>query len=110
MDLRPGEIVLIEVPFHQGHGSKIRPAAVVLDSGDEDFVAVPITSRVRVAEFDIELAHWQVAGLNVASTARIHKMAVLPKSSIRRRLGDLGPDDLIAFRQALCRAFCVGSE
>jgi len=37
MALRFGDIVLIEVQFHQTRGSKIRPATVVLDSGDEDF-------------------------------------------------------------------------
>jgi len=38
MALRLGDIVLIEVQFHQVHGSKIRPAAVVPDTGDDDFV------------------------------------------------------------------------
>jgi hypothetical protein len=35
MDLHPGDIILIEVQFHQTQGAKVRPAIVVLDSGDE---------------------------------------------------------------------------
>jgi hypothetical protein len=57
MALKFGDVVLIEVEFHQTRGSKIRPATVVLDSGDEDFVAAPITSRPSAAEFDLASVH-----------------------------------------------------
>ena len=49
MTLRPGEIVLIRIDFQQTPGGKVRPAAVLLDSGDDDFVAAPVTSRPRVS-------------------------------------------------------------
>src|SRR5579871_2199754 len=45
MDLVHGDIVLIDIRFHQAEGSKIRPVVVVLDSGDQDFVAIPVTPR-----------------------------------------------------------------
>lgn len=64
MDLHLGDVVLIELQFHQASGPKIRPAIVVLDSGDEDFVAAPVTSRARSSEFDLTLADWQTAGLH----------------------------------------------
>src|ERR1017187_2066152 len=38
MTLRPCEIVLIRIDYHQTSGGKVRPAAVLLDSGDDDFV------------------------------------------------------------------------
>jgi mRNA-degrading endonuclease toxin of MazEF toxin-antitoxin module len=110
MDLHPGDVVLVAVEFHQRQGSQVRPAAVVLDSGDEDFVGAPITTRVRSAEFELSLAGWQAAGLNVPSIARVHKVAVLAKANIRRILGRLSDDDLAQFRAALCRAFCSPSE
>jgi hypothetical protein len=43
MTLRLGEVVLIRMLFHQAPGSKVRPALVLLDPGDNDFVAAPIT-------------------------------------------------------------------
>ena len=46
MKLRAAEVVLIRMGFHQAQGSKIRPALVLVDVGDEDFVAAPITSFV----------------------------------------------------------------
>ena len=55
MDLHLGDVVLIEVHFHQTHGAEIRPAVVVLDSGDEDSVTAPMASRVRIAELDVNL-------------------------------------------------------
>jgi mRNA interferase MazF len=106
MARRFGEVVLVEVHFHQMKGSKIRPATVVLDSGDEDFVAAPITSRPSVAGFDLMLLDWQSAGLNVPSTVRLHKIAVLSKANIRRTVGRLVAADLAAVHAKLCRAFC----
>jgi hypothetical protein len=52
MTLRPGEVVLLRIDFHQTPGGKLRPAVVLLDSADDDFVAAPITSRLRVSDFD----------------------------------------------------------
>lgn len=84
MELRPGDIALIDVRFHESEGAKIRPVIVVMDTGDEDFVAVPVTSRARIADFDVALPEWHAAGLNVPSIARVHKIAVLSKAAVRR--------------------------
>lgn len=42
MTLRPGEVVLIRIDYHQASGGKIRPAVVLLESGDDDFVAAHV--------------------------------------------------------------------
>jgi mRNA interferase MazF len=107
MALRFGDIVLIDLQFHQALGSKVRPAVVVLDSGDEDFVAAPITSRPSLGAFDLSLKDWRDAGLNVPSTVRLHKIAILSKGNIRRAVGRLAPTDLDSAQAKLCRAFCV---
>jgi mRNA interferase MazF len=104
---RFGDVVLIAVQFHQAQGSKIRPAVVIPDSGEEDFVAAPVTSRPGMAEFDLVLQDWRDAGLNVASTVRPHKIAVLSKANIGRSVGSLAPDDLASVHVKLCRAFCA---
>jgi hypothetical protein len=74
MDLLAGDVVLVEVRFHQALGAKVRPTVVVLDSGDADFVGAPITTRVRSGEFELRLAGWQAGSLNVPSSARVHKV------------------------------------
>ena len=105
MTLRPGEIVLIRIDFHQTPGGKLRPALVLLDSGDDDFVAAPITSHFRASAFDLSIQHWRSAGLNTPSTVRVHKLTVLAKNEIVRRLGDLAGPDRDALTGILRRAF-----
>jgi mRNA interferase MazF len=55
MTLKPGEVVLIRIDFLQSPGGKVRPAVVLLDAGDDDFVAAPITSQARKTDFDVPL-------------------------------------------------------
>ena len=108
MILRRGEVVLIRIGFHQTPGGKLRPALVLLDTGDSDFVAAPITSQSRNEQFDLPLLEWREAGLNVASTARIHKLTVLAKGEIVRRVGALSNRDQDALMLILRSAFCSG--
>jgi mRNA-degrading endonuclease toxin of MazEF toxin-antitoxin module len=106
MILQRGEIVLIRMRYHQASGGKIRPALAVLDTGDVDFVAAPVTSQERHSEFDFAIADWQAAGLNVPSWARLHKLAVITKADILRTLGSATPGDQSRLAAVLCRAFC----
>jgi mRNA-degrading endonuclease toxin of MazEF toxin-antitoxin module len=76
----------------------------LLDAGDEDFVATPITSQTRNTEFDLPFQKWREAGPNVASTARIHKLTVLAKNEIVRRVGTLSDQD----REALLLTMAIG--
>ena len=107
MTLQPTEVVLIRIDFHQTPGGKLRPAVVLLDSGDDDFVAAPVTSRPRSSDFDVPIHEWREAGLNTASTIRVHKLTVLTKDEIVRRLGRLTETDRAALSDALRRAFSL---
>lgn len=82
MTLRLGEVILIRMQFHQTPGFKVRPALVLLESGDDDFVAAPITSQARLSEYDCTIGDWRAAGLNVASSVRLHKLTVLEKAEV----------------------------
>jgi mRNA-degrading endonuclease toxin of MazEF toxin-antitoxin module len=110
MTLRPGEVILIRIDFHQSPGGKLRPAAVLLDSDDDDFVAAPITSRLRASAFDVAIQQWRKAGLNTASTIRVHKLTVLAKDEVVRRLGELAEPDRAALRAVLRRAFSLDQQ
>lgn len=107
MILRPGEVVLIWVDFLQAPGRKLRPAVVLLDVGDDDFVAAPVTSQPRLSAFDLPIRQWREAGLNTPSTARIHKLTAVSKNRIVRRLGDLAVADRDAAYEVLRRAFSL---
>jgi mRNA-degrading endonuclease toxin of MazEF toxin-antitoxin module len=107
MTLRPGEVVLIRIDFHEASGGKLRRAVVLLDSADDDFIAAPITSRLRFSEFDLPIHQWREAGLNTASTIRVHRLTVLAKDEIVRRLGALAEADRTALTAVLRRAFSL---
>ena len=107
MTLRPGEVVLIRIDYHQTPGGKLRPPVVLLDSADDDFVGAPITSRFRVSDFDVPIQQWREAGLNTASTIRVHKLTVLAKDEIVHRLGELVGVDRTALAEVLRRAFSL---
>ena len=107
MQLLQGEIVLVRMEFVQTGGGKVRPAVVLIDSGDSDFVAAPVTSRARVSDFDFPIHEWRYAGLNVESWVRVHKLTVLPKSCIALQLGRLSQSDHQALAATLRSAFQV---
>ena len=107
MILLPGEVVLVRIDFHQTSGGKVRPAVVLLDTGDDDFVAAPVTSQPREHGFDLALRYWREAGLNVASTIRAHKLTVLAKDDVVRRLGQLAAVDHAALAEVLRGAFSL---
>jgi mRNA interferase MazF len=107
MRLQLGDVVLQWVGFHQTPGGKVRPSIVLLDTGDDDVVAAPVTSRARISEYDIAIQNWEAAGLNVPSTIRVHKLTVLPKGAIARNLGRLTTPDRDALVRILAQAFQV---
>ena len=78
----------------------------MLDTGDEDFVAAPITSRARNSIWDLQIAQWRIAGLNVASYARAHKLTVLAKADIARYLGALASEDTERLNSLICSGLC----
>ena len=88
-----GEVVLIAFPYAGGTQTKVRPALVVLDTGDADIVVARITTRPGGTPYDVTLADWQGAGLNAPSTVRLHKLATLEKALVQRLLGRLGAAD-----------------
>lgn len=98
--MKLGDVVLLRMEFHQIAGGK-----ELLDTGDDDFVAAPVTSRLRLSEYDLAIQEWKIAGLNVPSFVRIHKLTVLPKSGVMRQLGSLTRPDRDALVQILARAF-----
>ena len=107
MTLRFGDVVLIGMAFHQTAGAKVRPAVVVLDTGDADFVAVPITSRAHQTTWDLPVQEWRAAGLNVASWVRTHKVAVQTKADIVRHIGSMSVVDTERLHALMCRAYCI---
>jgi len=106
MILNPGEVYLVETPFHQRQGAKVRPAIILLDSGDDDFLGIPVTTVGRPHALDVSIQDLVHAGLRLPSFARLPKIALLRKLDIRRRLGDLSRSDWLEVKNKLCGILC----
>ena len=92
----PGEIVLVAFPFSGGQSAVIRPALVILDSGDADVLMARVTTQLYSTSFDVPIKDWRGAGLLASSVVRLHKLATLEKNLIHKRLGALLPADKAA--------------
>jgi mRNA interferase MazF len=93
MTYQNGDLVLVEFPFTTPGAGKLRPALVVLDTGDADVVLARVTTQNRTTAYDVTIGAWQSAGLMAPSIVRLHKLATLAKGRVRRRLGTLDPID-----------------
>ncbi|MEP6963789.1 MAG: type II toxin-antitoxin system PemK/MazF family toxin, partial [Acidobacteriota bacterium] len=102
-----GDVVLLAFPFTSSVGAKQRPALVLLDSGDQDILVARITTQSYESPFDSTIQDWRAAGLLGQSIARLHKLAAVEKSLVRRQLGRISPADLAAIGIILQRAFGI---
>lgn len=87
-----GDLVLVDFPFTAGL-SKVRPALVILDTGDSDVLLARVTTQPYASVYDVPLTAWQQAGLLAPSVVRLHKLATIAKSRVQRRLGSLDATD-----------------
>lgn len=106
----PGDILLLAFPFSGEPAVKQRPAVVVLDTGDADVLVARITTQACSTRYDVVLSFWQLAGLLAPSYARLHKLAVIEKRLVKRKLGELQQADRNAFRKTFREIYCGNRE
>ena len=90
---QPGDFLLLAFPFGDGTRSKNRPALVLIDTGDQDVLLARVTTQVYSTPHDVTLHEWRQAGLIAASWVRLHKLATVEKSLVRRYLGHIQASD-----------------
>ena len=91
--LKPGDVVLVEVPFTDLTQSKKRPALVLLSRGQDHLVAF-FTSRIEQAgPDDVIISSSPENGLAVDSAVLVAKLFTLHESLVIRTLGHLNRDD-----------------
>ncbi len=93
-------IVLVPFPFDDFSSSKVRPAlCLTSEIGKHDHVIIAfITSKIPndLVETDLiiktQSKYWAGTGLIVDSVIRLHKIVTIPKSLIKRKLGNINDD------------------
>ena len=100
-----GEVVLLEYPYTDLSSVKLRPAIVLKDTNDADFIIARATSQFRQTEYDIEIKDWKYAGLLKPSIIRVHKLTSLETKLVKRKMGKLSPIDLENLLQCVKKLF-----
>jgi mRNA interferase MazF len=93
MNYDQGDIVLVPFPFTMGTSSKVRPAIVVSNSivnNTQDVILAQITSKPRRDSFTYILENDKLSdSLNLSSQVRCHKIFVVQKTLIHKRISSL---------------------
>ncbi|HET6250587.1 MAG TPA: type II toxin-antitoxin system PemK/MazF family toxin [Tepidisphaeraceae bacterium] len=86
--MKSGDVVLLNFPFSDLSGSKLRPAVILADVGRDDFVACQITSNRDADKDAVELTTTSFAtgGLKVVSFARPGKLFTAHRNLFARRV------------------------
>ena len=95
-----GDVVLVDFPFVDRFGSKLRPALIVSGATyhqerPQDIIVAVISSQVHKysGHTDYVLTDWQTAGLSQPSVARSTILTIL-SARITRKIGRLSDADL----------------
>ncbi len=72
----------------------MRPAMVVVDTGDEDIIVARITSQHRDMETEVEIHNWKNKGLLMQSYVRMSKIATLNRKDIKKKISSLDNTDI----------------
>jgi mRNA interferase MazF len=102
MNVRRAEVLMIEFPFHEGSGSKLRPAVVLQSDQDNarlgTTVVAMITKNTRLAVreprhvlIDIATPDGQATGLWMNSVVNCSQLVTVSDDRIDRHLGHMPP-------------------
>ena len=103
--MTPGDVVLLNFPFSDLSGAKLRPAVVLAPVDRDDFIAVQITSQRRSDRNAIELtnASFAAGGLRITSFARAGKLFTAHRRIVIKRVGRVRDSVRDAIREAAIR-------
>ncbi|WP_372905059.1 type II toxin-antitoxin system PemK/MazF family toxin [Rhodohalobacter sp.] len=90
-------IVLVPFPFDDFSDLKVRPALCLTSSVGKfehvviSFISIVIPDKLEPCDVLIEQGStsWEKTDLHVDSVLRLHKLVTIPKSLIKRKLGEL---------------------
>lgn len=110
-----GDICLVQYPFTDGAGAKVRPVLVVSansHNAGEDVVVLPITGDPKKDErycvaIDTDSPHFARSGLKFASAIKCTKPLTIAKRLLQKRLGSAHPDLLSEVRTYLAELFSI---
>ncbi len=108
-----GKVVLVPFPFDDLTAQKVRPAICLTNPlGSHHHVVLAfITSKIPndLLETDVVLdsnsADFDITGLRVSSTLRLHRLMTVTTALIKRELGELSPKMRVEVAEKLNKLF-----
>lgn len=102
--LKPGDIVLVEIPLSDGHEQHgLRPAVLVTSVVLDLATAIPLTANQEALGFPhtLEIKPTKANGLAFSSVALLYQIRALDEKRCQRRLGKLNRDVFIKVLRGL---------
>jgi mRNA interferase MazF len=118
MRVRRGDIVLVDYPYSDRTGSKVRPCLVVQSDHNnsrlDDTILVTITSRTRLAAIeptqlaiDVTTPAGRQSGLLFASAIQCENILTVDSGFVVRRIGSLPVDVMQQVNDCLRAALAI---
>ncbi|GMT50367.1 MAG: hypothetical protein IEMM0008_1906 [bacterium] len=105
---RPGDILLIDLPFTDDTASKQRPVLVLIDEKDDDLVLSRITTVYRSNQpYDYEIKDLNPTGLITKSYIRLTKVFTLEKTKVKATLGHLSHSDKVTVNALIHKLYTL---
>jgi mRNA interferase MazF len=106
-------IILVPFPFDDFSTSKVRSALCITSEIGEfnqiiiSFISSKIPDKLTESDFVIKRnsSSWKGTGLAVDSVIQVHKMVTIPKSLIKRRLGEINKSVEIEIKKRIRQLF-----
>jgi mRNA interferase MazF len=118
MKVRRGDVVLVDYPFSDRTGSKIRPCVVVQADRNnqrlDDTIVVTISSHTQQVNeptqlvIDLATLAGQQSGLLFTSTLQCSNILTVDCGFILRKIGNLPPDVMLQVDNCLKAALDIG--
>jgi mRNA interferase MazF len=98
-----GDVVLLNFPFSDLSGAKLRPAVVVAVVDQGDFIACQVTSRHAADAVALRASDFVQGGLQRDSYARPGKLFTANRSIVAKRVGQVQETTRDSIRDAVIR-------
>lgn len=105
--IKRGDVILVEVIFSSGVGTKVRPALVLSDNDynktRDEVIISGITSNIkRIHEGDTKITEWKKSGLKMPSLATA-VIQTVKKDRIQKHLGKIEKDDFLKIEKNISK-------
>lgn len=106
-------IILVSFPFDDFSSTKVRPAICLTTTIGkfEHIVIAFISSKIpeEILDSDVIIRKntddWEGTGLSFDSLIRLHKMTTIPKSMIKRKLGEINSNIENSIHEKITKLF-----